>query len=169
MKRPNKDEYALYYHTYIEKVPDGDITKTLSKQITQVKNLFKNVSKKKSFYRYSPEKWSILEVLGHIIEAERVFSYRVLRFARNDNQALHGFDENNFIRQANYNAIKLTDLVKEFCALREANVLMLKNISDEMSLRQGMANGNKFTVRALAYIMAGHVNHHLKILKERYF
>jgi hypothetical protein len=168
MKKPNKDEYALFYHTYVEKVPDGDIIKTLSKQTLQIKNLLKNVSKKKSMHRYSPDKWSILEVTGHIIEIERVFSYRALRFARNDSQPLPGFDENSYIKQSNYNNVKLSDLIKEFCSLREANILMFKNTSEEMSLRQGIANGNKFTVRALAYIMAGHVNHHLKILKQRY-
>jgi hypothetical protein len=169
MKRPNKDEYALYYHTYIEKAPDGDVVKSMNKQISEVKRLFKNVSKKKSEFRYSPDKWSVKEVLGHILEAERVFSYRALRFAHNDNKDLHGFDENEYIRQANYNEIKLADLVEEFCALRASNVLMLKNFSEVMSLRTGTANGNKFSVRALAYIMYGHVNHHLKILKERYF
>jgi hypothetical protein len=169
MKKPNKDEYALFYHTYVEKTPDGDIVKSMNKQITEVKRIFKNVSKKQSEYRYSPDKWSVKEVLGHIIEAERVLSYRMLRFARNDGKDLHGFDENEYIRQANYSEIKLADLVEEFCALRASNVMMLKNFSEAMSLRTGTANGNKFSVRALAYVMYGHVNHHLKILKERYF
>ena len=169
MKRPNKDEYALYYHTYIEKVPDGDVVKSMKNQIAEVKRLFKNVTKKQSEFRYSSGKWSVKEVLGHILEAERIFAYRALRFARNDNKDLHGFNENDYIHQANYNELKLADLVDEFCALRTANILMFKNFTDGMSLRVGTANGNKFSVRALAYTMTGHVNHHLKILKERYF
>ena len=169
MKRPYKDEYVLYYHTYIEKVPEGDVIKSMDKQIAEVKRLFKNITKKQSVFRYSPEKWSVKEVIGHILEAERVLAYRTLRFARNDNKDLHGFDENEYINQSNYNEIKLADLIEEFCALRTSNVLMFKNFTDEMSLRSGTANGNKFTVRALAYIMTGHVHHHLKILRERYF
>ncbi|TSA29335.1 MAG: DinB family protein [Ignavibacteriales bacterium] len=169
MKRPNKDEYALYYHTYIEKVPDGNIVKSMNKQIAEAKRLFKNVTKKQSEFRYSPEKWSVKEVLGHILEAERIFAYRALRFARNDNKDLHGFDENEYIHQSNYSEIKLADLVEEFCALRTSNMLMFKNFTDDMSLRTGTSNGNKLSVRALAYIMTGHAHHHLKILKERYF
>jgi len=169
MKKPYKDEYALYYHTYIEKVPDGDVVKSMKKQIVEVKRLFKNVTKKQSVFRYSPGKWSVKEVLGHILEAERIFAYRALRFARNDKKDLHGFDENEYIHQSNYNETKLADLVEEFCSLRTSNMLMFKNFSDEMCLRFGTINGNKLTVRALAYIMTGHVRHHLKILKERYF
>jgi len=169
MKKPYKDEYALYYHTYIEKVPDGDVIKSMKKQIAEVKRLFKNVTKKQSVFRYSPGKWSVKEVLGHILEAERIFAYRALRFARNDKKDLHGFDENEYIHQSNYNETKLAELVEEFCSLRTSNMLMFKNFSDEMCLRFGTINGNKLTVRALAYIMTGHVRHHLKILKERYF
>ncbi len=169
MKKPYKDEYALYYHTYIEKVPDGDVVKSMKKQIVEVKRLFKNVTKKQSVFRYSPGKWSVKEVLGHILEAERIFAYRALRFARNDKKDLHGFDENEYIHQSNYNETKLADLVEEFCSLRTSNMLMFKNFSDEMCLRFGTINGNKLTVRALAYIMTWHVRNHLKTLKERSF
>jgi hypothetical protein len=168
MKRPNKTEYAAYYHTYVEKVPDGDIIKVMKKQNDQVKLLLKNVSGKKSLYRYLPDKWSVREVLGHMIDTERVFAYRALRFARNDANNLPGFDENEYVRQSNYNDIKLKDLVEEFITIRKSNIIMFKNFSDEAELRKGTANGNPFTVRAMAYIMAGHVNHHLKVLKERY-
>lgn len=168
MKHPQKDEYAAYYHTYVDKVPNGDIIKTLKKQSNQIYKLFKNVSKKESFFRYSPGKWSVREIMGHMIDTERVFAYRALRFARNDQNDLPGFDENEYVRQSNYNDIKLSELVEEFCALRRSNTMMFKNFSDEITLRKGRANGNQFTVRALAYIMAGHVNHHLGIIKERY-
>ncbi|MBA4405969.1 hypothetical protein C0389_01715 [bacterium] len=168
MKHPQKDEYAAYYHTYVDKVPNGDIIKTLKKQSNQIYKLFKNVSKKESLFRYSPGKWSVREIMGHMIDTERVFVYRALRFARNDQNDLPGFDENEYVRQSNYNDIKLRELVEEFCALRRSNTMMFKNFSDEISLRKGRANGNQFTVRALAFIMAGHVNHHLTIIKERY-
>ncbi|MEW6701774.1 MAG: DinB family protein [Bacteroidota bacterium] len=168
MQQPNKDEYAAYYQTYVEKVPEGNIIKILKKQTNEVKKLFKNVSKKKSLFRYSPEKWSVREVLGHIIDTERIFAYRALRFARSEQKDLPAFDENEYIRQSNYHVIKLANLVDEFCALRKSNLLMLKNFSDEMWLRKGTANNNSFTVRAMAYIMAGHVNHHLNVLREKY-
>lgn len=168
MKHPHKEEYATYYHTYVDKVPNGDIIKILQKQIDQIKKLLKNVSKKKSLFRYSPDKWSVREILGHIIDTERVFAYRALRFARNDQNDLPGFDENEYVRQSNYNEIKLKELVDEFCALRKSNIIMFKNFSDEVSLRRGSANGNSFTVRAMPYIMAGHVNHHLGIIKDKY-
>jgi uncharacterized membrane protein YgaE (UPF0421/DUF939 family) len=168
MQRPNKDEYAAYYHTYVEKVPDGDIIKILKKQNDQIKKLLKNISKKRSLFRYAPDKWSVREVLGHMIDTERIFAYRALRFARNDVNDLPGFDENEYARQSNYNDIKLKELIEEFIAIRKSNIIMLKNFSDEVELRKGTANGNSFTVRAMAYIMAGHVNHHLNIIKERY-
>jgi len=168
MKRPNRDEYASYYHTYVETVPDGDIIKTLHKQIAEMGKLFKNVSKKQSLFRYAPEKWSVREVLGHIIDAERIFSYRTLCFARNDMKEFHGFDENEYISKSNYNEIKLSELIDEFSELRNSNVIMFRNFSDEMWLRTGRANNNSFTVRAMAYIMVGHVNHHIGVLKDRY-
>jgi len=168
MKRPNKDEYAAYYHTYVDKVPEGEIIKILKKQTDQIKKMLKDVSKKESLFRYAPDKWSVRELVGHIIDTERVFAYRTLRFARNDKNDLPGFDENEYIRQSNYNDVKLKELVEEFCALRKSNILMFKNFPDDVGLRKGTANGNSFTVRAMAFIMAGHVNHHLSVLKERY-
>ena len=168
MKHPQKDEYAAYYHTYVDKVPNGDIIKILKRQSDQIKKLLKNVSKKRALFRYSSGKWSVREIIGHMIDTERVFAYRALRFARNDQNDLPGFDENEYVRQSNYNDIKLKELVDEFCALRKSNAMMFKNFSDEITLRKGRANSNSFTVRAMAYIMAGHVNHHLGIIKERY-
>jgi len=168
MKQPKKEEYAAYYHTYVDKVPEGEIVKILKSQSDRMKRLLKNVSKKKSLYRYAPGKWSVREIIGHLIDSERVMAYRAMRFARNDQTDLPGFDENDYVRHSNYNEIKLKDLVDEFCALRKSTSIMFKNFTDEISLRGGRANGNSFTVRSMAYIMAGHVNHHLGIIKERY-
>lgn len=168
MKHPQRDEYAAYYHTYVDNVPAGDIIKSLKKQCDQLCKLLKDVSKKESLHRYLPGKWSIREILGHMIDTERVFAYRALRFARNDQNDLPGFDENDYVRQSNYNDIKLSDLVEEFCALRKSNTMMFKNFSDEITQRKGRANGNPFSVRAMAYIIVGHANHHLDIIKERY-
>lgn len=168
MKRPSKSEYAAYYHTYVETVPEGDIIKIMKKQCDQINKSLGKVSKKNSLHRYAPDKWSVREVVGHMIDTERVFAYRTLRFARNDENDLPGFDENEYIRQSNYAEVNLKELVEEFCALRHSNLIMFKNFPEEFTLRTGRANGNRFTVRAMAYIMCGHVNHHLHMLKERY-
>ncbi|PKL82869.1 MAG: hypothetical protein CVV24_07880 [Ignavibacteriae bacterium HGW-Ignavibacteriae-3] len=168
MKRPNRHEYAAYYHSYVDLVPHGDVLKIMKQQRDQFKKILSKVSSKKSLFRYAPGKWCIREVIGHIIDAERVFSYRALRFARNDKSDLPGFDENEYIRQSNYSGIKLKELIEEFCSLRSSNIIMFKNFSEDFGLRTGTANGNSFTVRAMAYIMTGHVNHHLKVLKDKY-
>ncbi|MFA7227563.1 MAG: DinB family protein [Melioribacteraceae bacterium] len=168
MKRPGKSEYAAYYHTYVEAVPEGEIIKIMKKQCDQIKKLLGTVSKKDSLFRYAPGKWCVREVVGHIIDTERVFAYRTLRFARNDKNDLPGFDENEYIHQSNYCDVGLDELIEEFCTLRYSNIIMFKNFSEEFTLRKGTANGNSFTVRAMAYIMCGHVNHHLKVLKEKY-
>ncbi len=168
MERPSKEEYAEYYHRYIELVPTKKILELFNDQIDEMRSLLEIFSEEKSLYRYSPEKWSVKEVVGHINEAERIFSYRALRFARNDKKDLPGYDHDEYIRQSNYDNIKLADLADEFCALRKSNILLFKNFSEEMQLRKGTANNNTITVRALAYVMAGHVNHHLNVLKEKY-
>lgn len=168
MKRPTIHEYAAFYNTYVEMVPKGDIIKIMKKQCDQIKKLLSDVSPKKSLFRYAPGKWCIREVLGHMIDTERVFAYRALRFARNDKNDLPGFDENEYIRQSNYSEVKLKELIEEFCSMRHSNIIMFKNFPDDFEMRKGTANGNSFTVRAMAYIMTGHVNHHLNVLKEKY-
>jgi hypothetical protein len=152
----------------VEAVPEGEIIKIMKKQNDQIRKLLGTVTKKNSLFRYSPDKWCVREVVGHMIDTERVFAYRTLRFARNDKNDLPGFDENEYIHQSNYTEVGLNELTEEFCALRESNIIMFRNFPEEFTMRRGTANGNSFTVRAMAYIMCGHVNHHLKVLKERY-
>jgi hypothetical protein len=168
MDRPNQNEYTPYYNKYIDLVPEGDIFKILKKQIGDLEKLCKNIPSKKYLYRYAPEKWSIKEVVGHIADTERVMAFRALRFARNDNNNLPGFDQDEFVRQSNHNNIKLNDLVKGFTAVRQSNILLFKTFTDEMLIRQGVANEKIVSVRALIYVMVGHVTHHINVLKEKY-
>lgn len=168
MQRPNQDEYAPYYHQYIKDVSQIDIIEYLAQQLDEAVKLFSGISESKSSFRYAEDKWSIKEVLGHIMDAERIFAYRALCISRNDKNNLPGFDENDFIRNSNYSALLTKDILEEFAALRQSNLKMFKNFSEEMWTRKGMANKNQVTVRAIAYILAGHALHHLNVLRERY-
>lgn len=168
MNRPDITEYAEYYHKYIQVVPNGDISDILENQLNTAVELFSNISEEKSKYRYAPGKWSIREVLGHIIDAERVFSYRALRFSRGDQKPLQGFDENEYIRNSNYDKTNLLLLIEEFYGIRKSTIALFKSMSNDMWLKKGNASGYDVSVRGLAYIIVGHTEHHLEIIKERY-
>lgn len=165
---PQPDEYSEYYGRYINLVKDTDLFEKLASQLHEMEELFSKVDDAKSNFKYAPGKWSIKEVLGHVLDAERVFSYRALCISREDKQPLPSFDENEFIRQSNFGNIKLEQLVKEFSLLRSANILLFNGFTDEMWLRKGTASNNTVSVRALAYILVGHAEHHKNILVERY-
>jgi hypothetical protein len=168
MKRPNRKEYKPYYERYIGLVPEGDIIKILKKQIKDFEKLCKGISPKKALYRYAPEKWTVKEVIGHIIDTERVMAYRALSFARNGQNNLPGFDQDEYIRSSNFNNVKMNDLIDEFCAVRKSNIFMLNALTEVETKRSGLANNNQVSVRALAYIMAGHALHHINVIKEKY-
>ena len=168
MQRPEKNEYAPHYETYIGKVPDRDIFDLLSQQIKTVQDVFKNISEEKSLFGYAQGKWTIKQLLGHVNDVERIFAYRALRFSRNDKTALPGFEQDEFINQSNFNNVKLSDLVDEFVKMRESNIAMFKNFSEEMWTRRGTASKNEMSTRAVPYVLFGHAQHHLDILKERY-
>lgn len=168
MKRPEKNEYAEYYETYVSLVDETDIVAALENQIPDLQNLFGEIPEAKGSYAYAEDKWSIKELLGHLTDAERVFAYRALRFARADKTPVEGFDQEPYIENADFNSVKLDDLVEELLLLRKANVLFFKNLSPEAWNRTGVASNAEVSVRALAYIIGGHTRHHLRILKERY-
>lgn len=168
MNRPERNEYAEYYHKYVEKVPQGNIVDILDDQLNSIVNFFSHITEEKSKHRYAPGKWSIKEVLGHIMDAERVFAYRALRFSRGDEKPLLSFEENQYIAGSTYDSTPLQLLVEEFSYIRKANIHMFKNFSDEMWMKKGIASNNPVTVRGLAYIIAGHTQHHINIIEERY-
>jgi uncharacterized damage-inducible protein DinB len=168
MKRPEANEFLPYYAQYINKVGDGDIVAVLSRQIGDTTALIAKIPETKRGHRYADGKWSIAEVIGHIIDTERIMSGRALRFARNDKQPLPGFEQNDYIAAARFNDIPLAELSAELEAVRRSTCAFLKHVNDEESKRTGTANGAEVSVRALAYIMAGHELHHRGVLEERY-
>lgn len=165
---PDPSEYASYYGKYIALVPGKNIVAALEDQPRETKVLLSELSEEQGDYRYAPGKWSIKEILGHVIDAERVFSYRALRFARNDQTPLPSFEQDDYVRSANFADYGLEDLVEEFIAVRRATVLLFRNLSAEAWMRRGIASGNPVSVRAIAYIVAGHELHHRRVLREKY-
>jgi uncharacterized damage-inducible protein DinB len=166
--RPTPDEYAPYYATYIDKVPDGNLVEMLRRQHEEFSTLVRGLSAAQADHRYAPGKWTIREVVGHVADAERIFQYRMLRFARNDPTPLASFDENVFVANARFAQVPLADLVDELTTVRAASLSLLQNLSPDELARSGTASGRPFTVRALAWIIAGHQRHHMQVLKERY-
>ena len=166
--RPASGEYAPYYEKYIALVPEGDIVETLVQQLYSTLRLLRSIEEAQANKRYAPGKWSIKEVVGHLIDSERVFVYRAMRFARNDKTPLPGFEQDDYVRSANFDDRQLADLAQEFEYVRQSTVQLFKSLSEEAWSRRGAANDNEVSVRALAYIMAGHEAHHIGVLKSLY-
>lgn len=168
MNRPEKNEYGEFYANYVALVEETDIIAALKNQPQDLQNLLAEVSEEKENFRYASGKWSVREVAGHLIDGERVFSYRALRISRGDQTPLAGFEENFYVAGSNFSEIKLAEALEEFSLLRRSNVLLFKNLTDEMWHRSGTASDALVSVRALAFIMVGHVRHHANVLRERY-
>ncbi|MEP7284943.1 MAG: DinB family protein [Chloroflexota bacterium] len=168
ISRPAESEYVPFYGGYVQLVPDGDIFGHLTEQIDTLKTLLSPLSAEQANFRFGPDEWSIKEVVGHINDAERIFSYRALRISRNDQTPLPGFDQNNYVREANFGDWTLADLLQEFELLRRANLLAFNRLSPDISLRSGTAGNGMVSVRALLYIMVGHVAHHMESLHTNY-
>lgn len=168
MSRPEKNEYAEYYETYVSLVKETDIVSALENQLAEMENLFAGITEEKAAYAYAEGKWSIKELVGHLIDGERIFSYRALRISRADRTPIEGFEQDGYIENSNFNAAKLSELREEFALVRKANLLFFKNLTAEAWTRRGTASGWEFSVRALAFIMVGHVRHHANVLKNRY-
>lgn len=166
--RPSAGEFASYYGTYVSKVADGDIVATLKGQVGTTLAYLRGIPESRGGHRYAEGKWSIREVVGHMCDAERIFGYRALRFARADATPLPGFDENEFVKQARLDDRPLASLIAEFEAVRAASVALFDGLFPEEWTRHGSASGKDVSVRALAWIMAGHEVHHVEVLKSRY-
>ena len=166
--RPAAGEYAPYYDRYISRVPDGDIVSTLAQQVRETLRVMGSVEESRGGHRYAAGKWSIREVIGHMADTERVFAYRAMRFARADATPLPGFDENAFVANARFDSRTIADLAAELEAVRAANVAFFSALDTEEWTRRGVANDNPMSVRAAAWVIAGHERHHLGILRERY-
>ena len=169
MNRPEATEYADYYANYISKVPGSDVLNVLESQRLQMLQLFAGRSERDGSFRYAPGKWTVKEVLGHITDTERIFSYRALRIARGDQTPLPGFEQDDYVRSGAFGDRTLADLAEEFGAVRTASVSLLRSFNEEAWSRRGMASQKEVTVRALGFMIAGHQIHHRIILEERYF
>ncbi len=166
--RPTATEYAPYYQSYINLVPEEDIASALEKQGKQTASLLRSLSEEKASHRYAPEKWSVKQVVGHFTDAERVFSYRALAIARGETKSLPGFDEKAYAAASACDGRSMRDLADEFELVRRATVALFRGLSAEAWKRSGVANENSVSVRAIAYIALGHERHHLHVLRERY-
>jgi hypothetical protein len=166
--RPQPDEYDPYYERYISLVPGADVISALQRQIDQTTALLSAVGEEKAGYRYAPGKWSVREVVGHLADTERVFAYRALRIARNDRTPIEGFEQDGYIQYGPFSRCRLSELVEEFGQVRDATLSLFEKLDEEAWNRRGIANNAEISVRALAFILAGHELHHRKVLKEKY-
>ena len=168
MNRPKTIEYKDDYKDYASLVEETDIVFAMRKQLAEVENLFASISEEKGEFAYAEGKWTIKQLLGHLINGERVFSYRALRISRGDETPLAGFDQDLLTDNGNFNAVSLADLLNEFSHLCQANIIFFQNLTDEAWERTGTVNDTPASVRAIAYNMVNHVRHHLDILRLRY-
>ena len=168
MNRPEKSEYGEYYDRYISLVANEKIVDLLMQQPAKLRDLFAPVNEDRGRFAYGEGKWTLKEVLSHLIDGERIFAYRILRISRGDETPIEGFEQDGYIENSNANNRTFVELLDEFDLQRQSNMLLINNLSEEATKRLGTASGFPVSVRALVYISAGHVEHHAAILKERY-
>lgn len=168
MKRPLPEEYPPAFAGYVGLVPETDVLAALRAQIGAVREFAATVAPDRETHAYAPGKWTIRQVVGHAGDAERVFGYRALCISRGEQTPLPGFDENAYVASSPSSGVRLADLVEELVFLRSANLKMLEALREEQWTASGVANQKLITVRALAFVMAGHVRHHLNVLRDRY-
>ncbi|KGO85214.1 damage-inducible protein DinB [Flavobacterium rivuli WB 3.3-2 = DSM 21788] len=165
--QPN--EYAAYYSTYLQLVSDEcSLTEELEVSVHNFIRFVQDIPMDKYDYRYAEGKWTIKDIIQHLIDTERIFSYRALRFARNDKTELPGFDETQYGLVANGSERKLQEMLTELALVRQSTIMLFKSFSKDDLLKTGIASGNSASVRALGFIIIGHQNHHIKVFKERY-
>ena len=166
--RPEPGEYDPYYDRYISLVLSNDVLAALDEQRRQMLLLLSGRTEADGDIRYAPDKWSLKEVLGHINDGERILSYRALRIARGDATPIEGYEQDDYVRNSPFGQRPLSDLIEDYIAVRRATVSLFRNLDEAAWTRRGVANKNEVTVRALAYIIAGHELHHRRIIEEKY-
>jgi hypothetical protein len=167
VSRPKPEEHSAEIANYISLVPDGRLYETLGLQADLIAQLTGGLSDDAALVRHAPYTWSVKQVVGHLIDCERIFGYRTLRLARNDATPLPGFDENAYMLQQDFDRCLIAELLKEFLSLRKSHLLMLRQFSSDAWDRRGTVNGHALSTRAAAYVLAGHAEHHLRILRTR--
>jgi hypothetical protein len=168
LSRPAADEYLAYYDRYVTLVPDGNLVDVLLEQQLETIGMLRRVDDERGLHAYAPGKWTIKEVIGHLCDAERVFAYRALRFARGDGQPVAGFDENAYVPAGRFNERRIGGLIDEFQSIRASTVHVFRYLTEDDWARRGIANGHPISVRTLGFVIAGHELHHAKLLRERY-
>ncbi|MGD0292197.1 MAG: DinB family protein [Candidatus Binataceae bacterium] len=166
--RPQPAEYDPYYEKYLSLILGNDILAALDEQRRQMVLLLSGRTEADGDLRYAPQKWSLKEVLGHINDTERIMSYRALRISRGDATSIEGFEQDDYVRNGPFGRRSLADLIEDYIAVRRATVSLFRNLDEAAWTRRGIANKNEVTVRALAYIIAGHELHHRRIIEEKY-
>jgi hypothetical protein len=167
-RRPAETEYAPFYRAYVALVPDGDVRAHLQGQQETFRQLASVVAADRETYRYADGKWSVREVVGHLTDAVRVFGHRAFCFSRGEEAALPGFDENLYVERSSSDSRPLAELAAELAAVREVNLWLFRSLPDAIWDNVGVANGRPVSVRALAWVLAGHANHHFGVLRDRY-
>lgn len=167
MKRPQPDEYSAFQKAYIDKVSDDPLQEIETQSIT-FPQFLRAIPEEKIDYAYAEGKWTLKEMLGHIIDTERILTYRLLRIARNDSTGLPGFEEDDYVKNSHFKDQDFGLMIEEFRTLRKANLFLYNSLNEEELQRKGLANGNPTSVRALLFIIAGHMQHHKLVIEERY-
>jgi len=167
MSQLKSEEFPAFYATYIDTV-FGDVMHVLNEQVISFPAFLEAIPAGRSEYAYAEGKWTIKEVVGHVMDTERIMAYRALRFARNDTKALPGFEQEDFVSNARFNERSLASLAEEFVLLRKSNLALFNTFNETELSRRGLASDRLISVRAFLYIVAGHLNHHRNIIKERY-
>ncbi len=168
MPKPSPTAYPGYFQKYIDQVPEQDLHEAFANQDRVMQHFLSSISEEQSTHAYAPGKWTIKEMLQHMIDTERIFNYRAVCFARKEATSLPGFEENDYAANSNANARSWKDLVEEFLAVRHATELMYNSFTDEMLATAGKANNNEVTVGSLGFISVGHFYHHKKVVEEKY-
>lgn len=168
ISKPQPGEFDPYYTLYLDAVREGDLLRLLEGQGAEMLDLLRAFGEARGTFRYAPGKWSVKEVLGHITDTERIFAYRALRFARADATPLPGFEQNGYVAAAGFDRRTMADLAEEFADVRKATIKLFAGMDANALTRAGIASGSPLTVRAAAWIIAGHEQHHARILRERY-
>jgi hypothetical protein len=167
--RPEAGEYATFYQGYIALVSGDDVVGALESQRLHTMQVLSARSEREGNFRYAADKWSVKEVVGHLADSERVFAYRAMRIARGDQTPLSGFEQDDYVKSGGFGERRLTDLAEEFAAVRSGTIALFRSLNEAAWTRRGVANKAEVSVRALAFITAGHELHHQRILEERYF
>jgi hypothetical protein len=168
MLRPKRNEYPAYFKGYVDLVPDGDILEILEEQQHETLKFLYGLSEEVAYYRYAEDKWCIKQIIGHLVDTERIFSYRALCFARKEKIILPAFDQEMYVNNGNFCSRTLIDLGDEYQTVREATISLFRNFEDNIYQLTGSASDFKITVRSIPYILAGHELHHRKVIMERY-